>query len=222
LFKLRWVSILLVGLIHLKVSEGSELSRFSVGGLNIGENVVVLNRGKDDLLRELERRTQVDPDVQAGWVWVSQSLENSPPLLWLVLKNAALADRELPQRLQRFMAMGGTVFIENAGLGQDELNAFRELVFPDKSAAAVAKDELLTRTFYILPPEVAARFKTVRQAGRVVWIESPMPMLSRLSGVTNDREMSIRAAINIVLYALTGSYKDDLTHMRYLMRRRKN
>ena len=202
-------------------AAASELSRFSVGGLNIGESTSILNQGKYELIKELQRRTQVDPDLQKGWIWVNQDLEKVPPFLWIVLKSGSLYDKDLPQRLQRFMAMGGTVFIENTSFSQKELSELRGLVFPDKEARGIGKDELLTRTFYILPPDVSSRFRTLRQAGRVVWIESPGPLLSRLAGNSRDREMSVRAAINLVLYSLTGSYKDDLTHMRYLMRRRK-
>lgn len=215
--------VLLTAFVHLLSGNlsSSELSRFSVAGLSLGESLTVLNQGKDELLKELQRRTQVDPDTQKGWVWVNQDLKDAPPFLWIVLKSGSLYDKELPQRLQRFMAMGGTIFVENASFSQKELTELREKVFPDKEARAVSKDELLTRTFYILPPDISSRFKTLRQAGRVVWVESPGPLLSKLSGSSRDREMSVRAAINLVLYSLTGSYKDDLTHMRYLMRRRK-
>lgn len=200
---------------------GSELSRFSVGGLNLGLSGGLLNKAKDELIKELTRRTQVDPDVQNGWTWVNHQLENSPPFLWILIKDGAIYDKELPGRIQRFIAMGGTVFIEGSGVSQEVLRTLREKVFVDKQVKSVQKDELLTRTFYILPPAMSSRFRTIRQAGRVVWIESPMPLLTQLVSTSQQREMSVRACINIVLYALTGSYKDDLTHMRYLMRRRK-
>lgn len=224
LTRLRMIKLILIAVLIQLIGGtvfSSELSRFSVGGLNLGESIANLNLGKDELIKELQRRTQVDPDLQKGWVWVNQDLKDAPPFLWIVLKSGTLYDKELPQRLQRFMAMGGTVFVENASFSQKELTELREKVFPKKEARAVDKDELLTRTFYILPPDISARFKTLRQAGRVVWVESPGPLLSKLSGSSRDREMSVRASINLVLYSLTGSYKDDLTHMRYLMRRRK-
>jgi hypothetical protein len=215
--------ISIAAFVHLLAGylSSSELSRFSVGGLNLGESIATLNQGKDELIKELQRRTQVDPDLQKGWVWVNQDLKNAPPFLWIVLKTSSLYDKELPQRLQRFMAMGGTIFVENASFSQKELTELREKVFPKKEARSVDKDELLTRTFYILPPDISTKFKTLRQAGRVVWVESPGPLLSKLSGSSREREMAVRSSINLVLYSLTGSYKDDLTHMRYLMRRRK-
>lgn len=218
--RIKWIFLLLVAL-PVSLGSASELSRFSVGGLNLGGSTSSLSQAKDQLIKELQRRTQVDPDSKAGWTWVNQSLENCPPFLWVFLKSGVMIEKELPQRLQRYLAMGGTVFVENNGLSQKELNDFREKVFPTKEIRGLAKDELLTRTFYILPPEVSSRFRTLRQAGRVVWIETPSPLMSKMTTSSREREMSIRSAINIVLYALTGSYKDDLTHMRYLMRRRK-
>jgi hypothetical protein len=94
-------------------------------------------------------------------------------------------------------------------------------VFPDQKLRALKQDELLMRTFYILTPKMSSSLKTISRAGRVVWVEAARPLLKGLSRSTAQREQRLRTCVNIVLYALTGSYKDDLTHLKFLMRRQK-
>ena len=69
------------------------------------------------------------PDPKQGWRWVLPDLEGAPPFLWITIQSGAVYDEALPQRIQRFIAMGGTVFLESGAGSQETLRKFREKVF---------------------------------------------------------------------------------------------
>ena len=204
-------------------SAPTENSRFSIAGLALGISPTKLQSSGITFLSELGRRTQVDPDPREGWSWTDNKLSNTRPFIWLIVGPSAAITPDLVVRLQRFMAMGGTILAESstAPLARSLLQKLREELFRDKKHYALKKNDLLTRTFYILPPEISSRFRLISAFDRVVWIESQKPLLKLMSGSAHSRELAIRAGINIVIYTLTGSYKDDLTHVNYLMRRKK-
>ena len=197
--------------------------RFNLAALCLGGISSQYNEDARSFLASLEIRTQVDP-LNNAWQWISEDkVSEAPPMIWIFIHANASISEDLAQALRRYIANGGTVMIEcqtpscYAGLEQ-----LRKKVFPDKQSQSLAEDSLLTRTFYILPDSFSASLKTIRNAGRVVWIESTQPVLAGISNAQGDQEYRTRVGVNMVLYSLTGSYKDDLTHLRYLMRRRKS
>lgn len=202
--------------------ESFKGSRFHLAGLwlkaGVPQQIDVLQ-----LLSELNRRTQVDPENDA-WQWIKpDEVLKAPPFLWLFVDANTTVDPVVSRDLQRYIANGGTVMVEGVGgISRGAIVAWREAVFPERKIEVLKKDALLTRTFYILEPSFSSSLKTMHQSGRVVWVESSLPLLSGLKRPSSDREMKVRACINIVLYTLTGDYKDDLTHLKYLMRRRKS
>lgn len=206
------------------MSHGEETSRFSISGLTLGISKVRLNTSVSTLIQALNTRTQVDPFIKDGWKWTNSDLKSGSPFLWAFLGSSYSVKNDIVQSLQRYIALGGTVFFESDGsprANQQLIHLRKKVFFSDKSVR-LKKGDLLTRTFYILPKSLASKFKILKKAGRVVWIESEQPLLVTLNGRGDQREMGTRAAINIVLYSLTGNYKDDLTHLKYLMRRKKN
>jgi len=199
-------------------------TRFHLSGLKMGHPSLSLDTDAGLLLMELTRRTHVDPPNDA-WSWVSmENLFQGSPFLWIFLGPDAKVDKEQTLGIHRFISAGGTVMVEGSGDQRTgALRQLREAVFSNTSEASrVKEDDLLTRTFYILYPEYAKALGTVRQAGRVVWIESQQPLLDGISRMeSSHREHLLRSAINVVLYSLTGSYKDDMTHLKYLRRRKR-
>lgn len=204
-------------------SPAAESSRFKVGCLVLGTvSSSYMNSGQT-LLKELNFRTQVDPDIPAAWKKMDSSLKGSPPFLWLIIGPGANIDKVLMQKLQRFMASGGTVLAEADGspMAISHLKRLRHQLFSNKKIKRLKDGSLLTRTFYIVPTSISNSYKVLLNSGRLVWIESDRSLLLGIGSSGMSREYSIRMGINIVLYTLTGSYKDDLTHLRYLMRRKK-
>jgi hypothetical protein len=206
----------------IETNQHHEPARFNLGGLNLRKKSPPQESTKQ-LIRELNQRTQVDPQDHA-WQWMTiKNILNSPPLLWIFVDEKSTIAKDVIDPLQRYLSNGGTIMIEGTGpTSQGVMRKFREALFTKKEIRPLASDALLTRTFYILPPYISSSLKTMLKGGRVVWIESSSPLLSDLERNHSSREMKVRACLNITLYTLTGSYKDDLTHLKYLMRRRKS
>lgn len=198
-------------------------TRFGLSVLVLGEKPANLKEDLDLFSRELKIRSHVDPP-NPGWTSVNpDNLFEASPFLWVILGARAGVPEQLPGDLRRFISIGGTVVVEGSGLeAPGTLNQLRRRVFDqDGEADRVAPDDLITRTFYILKPESSRRVRSLHRSGRVVWMESRSSVLQGLDLSRADRENRIRLGVNLVLCALTGSYKDDLTHIKYLMRRRK-
>jgi hypothetical protein len=197
-------------------------TRFGGALLLLGEGLASSERDSLLLSKTLEQRTQVDPELKP-WLLVDElELGKAPPFLWVMVAPGAMWSEDLGEKLRRYIARGGTLMVEMShAAAQPLLAELRAQVFPDKSLGLLRSDALLTRTFYILPPESARALGTISSAGRVVWVETTRPLLKGLAQSAAQREQRLRACINIVLYALTGSYKDDLTHLKFLMRRKK-
>lgn len=207
--------------------KGEEAPRFSIGSMVIGTESAKFMEAGQYLLHELNLRTQVDPKVPGAWKKIDSTLKDSPPFLWIIVGPGAQFKDEFITRLQRFMASGGTILAEADGsaLGVANLDQLRHRLFVKKKVKKLKGGDLLTRTFYIVPANISAKYQVFSSSGRVVWIESKKSLLLNLRSSASSgsmmREYSVRMGINIVLYTLTGNYKDDLTHLRYLMRRRK-
>lgn len=203
-------------------------SRFAMGYLALGTAEAPLARGCARLLQELNARTQVDPAPEGAQA-VKPDLAAPPPFLWIGVGPAAGLDEALVERLQRFLAAGGTVFAEPDG-APGSLERLRELagrVFPGRGPEQLKDGDLLTRTFFFLAPATAPLLRARLEAGRVAWVDACVPVGramdvgARVTGGAMSDEEAVRLGVNMAVYTLTGSYKDDLTHLRYLFRRRK-
>jgi hypothetical protein len=201
-------------------------TRFTLGALVLGAKQSAYTVSSDQVLKELRIRTHIDPKDQRAWKWLTEkTIDQSPPFLWLIIGNRAKSSPELIASLQRFVFSGGTVLVEaeRGAQAQFVLENLRKKVFYKRKVSIVQPKELITRTYYILPESTAKLMKTVNYADRILWVESSTPILTLIKPhYSTTRETAIRTAVNVVLYTLTGSYKDDLTHLKYLMRRKKH
>jgi hypothetical protein len=156
---------------------------------------------------------------------------------------SALTTNEV-SALRQFLALGGLLVCDDADpdVGQFGKDARREMarVVPDAAPVAIPADHVLYRTFYLLKParpygRIAgpATADAILHAGqlRVIFLAHDLGgALARNAlgtwemSVEPDgdvqREMAIRFAVNIALYALTTNYKDDAVHAPFLMKRR--
>ena len=146
--------------------------------------------------------------------------------------------------LRQFLALGGLLVVDDAepDVGQFGKDARRELarVIPDAAPVSVPTDHVLFRTFYLLKParpygRVAGptTADAILHAGqiRVLFLAHDLGgalarnalgtwELSVEPGGDAQREMAIRFAVNIALYAMTTNYKDDAVHAPFLLKRR--
>ncbi len=148
--------------------------------------------------------------------------------------------------LRRFFALGGLLFVDDAGVGErGEPSAFgrsarRELarVLPDTVPIRIGPDHVVFKSFYLLRRaegrvEGQKHLDAIVRGGAAQVIFSSHDLGGALArGPTGawehavlphgdtQRERAVRLAVNIAMYALCSDYKDDQVHAPALMRRR--
>lgn len=144
--------------------------------------------------------------------------------------------------LQRFVALGGVLFVDDFAPENGEFGkaARREIarVIPDGATLPIGPENVVFRSFYLLTRAVGrvegpAKLDAIVRGGLPQVLFSSHDLLGALArtatgvdalGVTpggeRQREGAVRLAVNIALFVLCSSYKDDQVHARFLMRRR--
>jgi len=193
---------------------------------------------------ELGRRTSIEPAPDVVPVRLADPGLHRTPMLYLTgtgsLPPFGEAERSA---LRRFLQYGGFMLVDAAdgsdGSGFDaSVRAELARVLPASPLAAIPRDHVLYKTFYLLD----------RQGGRVLvkpWLEGQV-LDGRLAVIysQNDlggawarselgdweypctpggeaqRETAVRVGVNVAMYALCTDYKDDAVHLPFIMRRR--
>jgi hypothetical protein len=145
-------------------------------------------------------------------------------------------------QLRSFFALGGLLVIDDRDGGTSpsggpfSRSVVRELatVLPDSSTLDLGEDHVLFRSFYLLKRVAGAKgsSSTVRALARGNRIDAIVvrhDVSSALATKGNrwlyaiddeERELAIRFAVNVAMYSLCSTYKDDQVHAPFLMRRR--
>lgn len=194
--------------------------------------------------KELADRTSAPARLGPGTVRADEpSLLAEPFALWGGdAAVPALTDREV-SGLQRFIALGGVLLVDDFA---PESGAFlrsvkRELarVLPEGSPIPIGDENVIFRSFYLLRRaagrvEGPAKLEAIIRGGLPQVIFSSHDLMGALArspsgiqpievtpGGERQRETAVRLAVNIAMYVLCSSYKDDQVHAPFLMRRRK-
>jgi len=145
--------------------------------------------------------------------------------------------------LKQFFALGGILFVDDFDPDKGAFGkaARREIarVLPENSPLSVGTENVLFRSFYLLkratgrvqgPPKL----DVVVRASAIQVIYSSHDLLGALAkdastrvdsldvvpGGEAQREQAVRLAVNVAMYVLCSSYKDDQVHAEHIMRRR--
>lgn len=192
---------------------------------------------------EVRKRTSVSTRLNPSRARLDDPTLFETPLLYWSGDDAfpPLTDAEITG-LRRFVELGGFVLIDDAAPESDDFarSITRALgrAFPSTPLEPLPHDHTIYRSFYLLErPEgrVAGppHLEGVTRGGRVAvvftghdlggalardnlgtWLHTVSP------GGEQQREMAIRLAVNLVMYALCLDYKDDQVHAPFIMRRR--
>ena len=156
----------------------------------------------------------------------------------------SLTSREV-KGLRRFLALGGILLVDDFApeTGVFTKAAKRELgrVITDRAPVSIGAENVLFRSFYFLKRplgrvEGPAKIEAYVRGGSPQVIFSAHDLLGALARSSNDtyavqltpgtdplqREKATRLAVNIAMYVLCSTYKDDQVHAPFLMRRRSS
>ncbi|KCZ90616.1 DUF4159 domain-containing protein [Hyphomonas johnsonii] len=208
--------------------------------------------GLEGLSAVLSMRTSVEPAEPDALNLETDALELYPLIYFSVSESAAPLSETAIARLNAYLRSGGALVIDTrAGgtIGTDTDVAPLETLLEGLDAPPlqpVPANHVIARSFYLLDDFPG------RYANRRLWIEKTgAPGAARGDGVSRlfigdadwisawavdprgrdlysvdggpqQREMARRFGVNLVMYVLTGSYKDDQVHLPALLERLGN
>ncbi|MCQ4160676.1 DUF4159 domain-containing protein [Roseomonas sp. GC11] len=226
-----------------------------IGYVTTGDTAVdeVVRQGLTGLSDYVNRRTAAalaEPlAVRPG----QDDLSFLPLLYWAVTGESPDPDAGALAALNEFMRNGGIILFDTRDEGSGEgfspgarealRRITRGLAIPPLTP--VAPEHVLTRSFYLLPPDLPGRF-----AGGQVWVsrqedranDSVTPVIigghdwagawavdargqnpyAVIPGGARQRTLAYRFGVNLVMYALTGNYKGDQVHVPAILERLGN
>lgn len=205
--------------------------------------------GLEGLSEILRNRTSVEPADPIGIDFEKDEPRLYPLIYWAITPTQPSLSPKAAAALDRYLRTGGILFVDTrdqqmtfdkpAGGNPDLKRLLSGVETPPLVAMPV--DHVLTKSFYLLSDMPG------RWTGGKLWIESGTGRVN--DGVTtiiigsndyvgawavdqrgrgvnpvspggeNQREMSFRVGVNIVMHALTGNYKDDQVHIQDIVQR---
>jgi hypothetical protein len=193
---------------------------------------------------ELVRRTSAPGRLRPTAVHADdKQLLDEPFVIWgAAAEVPPLTNREIGM-LKQFFALGGILFVDDFDPDKGAFGkaARREIarVLTENSPLAVGTENVLFRSFYLLKRPTGrvqgpTKLEIVVRAGAIQVIYSSHDLLGALAkdagtrvdsldvvpGGEPQREQAVRLAVNIAMYVLCSSYKDDQVHAEHIMRRR--
>lgn len=150
----------------------------------------------------------------------------------------------LPERdidnLRRYLKFGGMLVIDD-GSGTENSDFLRsarrmlERMFPAKELQPLPSNHAIYRSYYFLDGpsglhSISDALQAIHVDDRAAVVVSPNDLSGALerdstgwlhsldSGRDDERELSLRLAVNLALYALTVNYKLDQVHVSYQLR----
>lgn len=200
------------------------------------------------LSKVLFDRTSVEPAPPDELDLETSPLELYPLIYFAVPEQAAPLPEHAIARLNAYLRSGGALVIDTRDggeAGNTEISRLESLLegLDAPPLQPVPPNHVLMRTFYLLtgfPGRYADRQLWIEKAGSAsaprgdgvsglfigdadwisAWaIDEQGRDLYSVDGGQEQREMSRRFGVNLVMYILTGSYKDDQVHLPALLDR---
>lgn len=229
----------------LRATLETRLAYVITGNREVDE---VSRAGLEGLSEILRARTSVEPGEPIGVDIEKDDLRLFPFVYWPITPDQPMPSVTAAANIDRHMKSGGILFFDTRdqhitlGRGGTSADLKRLLRAVDVPPLVVMPQEhVLTKSFYLLSDMPG------RWAGGRLWIEAgngrindgvaaiivgandyagawAMESAGRgmypvAPGGENQREMAFRFGVNLVMYALTGNYKDDQVHINDIMQR---
>ncbi len=222
-----------------------DADRFDVALLQLGQVDADGPSAVERLGWELEKRTSVVVAPHAAVVALGDPALRRHPLLVLHGSGSLPPAPEAGlDALRAHLEAGGLLFIDAAsGMVDDaydrDVRTLTRRLFPRASLAPLPAEHVLYKTFYLVgaPLGRVAQDRVVEAVildGRAVILYSRNDVLGALArdrlgafshavdpGGEPQREMALRLALNVAMYALCLDYKADQVHVPFLLQRRR-
>lgn len=214
---------------------------FSLAELDLGPDCGVPESARLELLAALAAATSVEPDLAARKLKLSDPALFDEPFLTLSCSGAPESlDYDDLRALRLYLTSGGTLFAnDSSGRRQSPFSAWlkrtMELVLPENVFLPVAKDHSLLKSFFIISApggrfslekepaalEYAGRYAVIFSRNDLlgVWPRDSIGRHVHEIPAPGQRRAGEKLTLNILLYALTGSYKQDAVHQPFILQR---
>ncbi len=233
-----------LSLFVVKVPAMGERSRFVFAQLEYrGGNWNPRPRAGRVLVWELVKRTSVEAGLNTISVRPDDPEIFRYPFLYMAGDRGFEPFNDMEkENLSRYVEFGGTLLVDDSAgkpdYGFDEC-VRRELaaLFPGKKLARISNEHAVYKSFYLVTRQggrmiVNPYLEGLNLEGRMAVIFSQNDLggawardglgnweYEVFPGGESQRVMSFRLGINIILYALTGDYKEDQVHLPFILRR---
>ncbi|MEP9410270.1 MAG: DUF4159 domain-containing protein [Candidatus Brocadia sp.] len=200
------------------------------------------NAGKR-LMWELIKRTSVEARIDSVTFRADDVNLFEYPFLYMTGDQEFLpfSEKEIGN-LKLYLEFGGTLLIDDC-IGKSDFgfdkSVRREIkrLFPNKSLEKLPADHTIFKSFYLLNQAYGrimekSYLETVMIENRAAiiysqndlggaWAKDPLGSWEYevIPGGETQRAMAFRLGINIIMYALTGDYKQDQVHLPFILKR---
>jgi hypothetical protein len=198
----------------------------------------------ESILMYIKSTTSIDPPLKEVAVEIGAQIFDYP-FLYLSAKGTLpeFTKKEI-EFLFRHLNAGGFLLIDEAeNYGLDDfyfsVKEFAKQIFPDLKFEKISPDDVIFKSFY-LRPKVAGRVNVspylfgIKKDGRWVIVYSRYDLLGAWAreeygkfmyecspGGEAQRLEAMKLTVNIIMYSLTGTYKQDIIHKEFIERKLK-
>jgi len=195
------------------------------------------------LLWELIKRTSVEARIDMVSIRSDNANLFEYPFLYMSgdQEFPPLSEKEI-SNLKLYLEFGGTLLIDD-GIGKSDFGFDKSIrrevkrLFPNKPLERLPIDHAVFKSFYLLNQAYGRVIEksflegiTIGERTVIIysqndlggaWAKNPLGNWEYevIPGGETQRAMAFRLGINIIMYALTGNYKQDQVHLPFILRR---
>jgi hypothetical protein len=234
-----------IGVISFPLLSLYEGSKFHFTQLEYNGNWDPRPRDYQRLMSTLELRTSVTASYDRKVIKVGEADLFNFPFLYIAGDGGFEPFTEEERRkLRKYIKLGGTILIDDASGSQvsafdSQIREDMKYILPEIPLARLPQDHVVYKSFYLLysasgrdiispylegitftDEDRTAVFYSRNDLGGA-WSEDEFGKweFECIPGGESQRELAFRLGINIILYALTGNYKEDQIHVPFIKRR---
>lgn len=221
-----------------------EVSKFTFAQVEYhGGNWNPRPNGGKRLMWELIKRTSVEARIETVSLRLDDSNLFEYPFLYISgdQEFPPLSEKEI-SNLKLHLEFGGTLFIDDC-IGKNDFGFDKSIrreikrLFPNKPLEKLPSDHTVFKSFYLLNQAYGrimekSFLEGITIGNRTVimysqndlagaWAKDPLGNWEYevIPGGETQRSMAFRLGVNIIMYALTGNYKQDQVHLPFILRR---